>query len=439
MLIDELKDVKSYFENDNEINIVLNTFDYLEHNEKSILANGYHFKEKKNRIFYYENKTKIVMLSICNNNLKTSRLMPDYTNSMVNLTSSIKKFYGLESKYQTSSKLDSYLDKNYKHIVFLILDGLGPYIIKEALKPGDILYDNLKETISAVFPPTTACAIPCSASAKLALETAWLGWENYIKEIDRNIVLFTGENYVTKEPTCINLKKGLMKYDEYFYSLGVDAKDFEPNFRPGGYETFDDLLKGLKKHISKDVSTFTYAYWGEPDSTLHLYGVGSPEANSVIKSLNDSLAKCLKGMKDDTLVIVTADHGHQNVINTKLYEYKDLYAMLERMPSNEGRSLTFKVKKEFHQQFKVKFEHYFSDYYDLYSKDDFLKLGFLGDINKFGYNQRLDDFLGDFIAIASNELYLEYVDFKDDAFHFKSAHAGITKNEMETPLIIIKK
>ena len=55
MLIDELKDVKSYFENDNEINIVLNTFDYLEHNEKSILANGYHFKEKKNRIFYYEN------------------------------------------------------------------------------------------------------------------------------------------------------------------------------------------------------------------------------------------------------------------------------------------------------------------------------------------------------------------------------------------------
>lgn len=229
-----------------------------------------------------------------------------------------------------------------------------------------------------------------------------------------------------------------MKYDEYFYSLGVDAKDFEPNFRPGGYETFDDLLKGLKKHISKDVSTFTYAYWGEPDSTLHLYGVGSPEANSVIKSLNDSLAKGLKGMKDDTLVIVTADHGHQNVINTKLYEYKDLYAMLERMPSNEGRSLTFKVKKEFHQQFKVKFEHYFSDYYDLYSKDDFLKLGFLGDINKFGYNQRLDDFLGDFIAIASNELYLEYVDFKDDAFHFKSAHAGITKNEMETPLIIIK-
>ena len=172
---------------------------------------------------------------------------------------------------------------------------------------------------------------------------------------------------------------------------------------------------------------------------MHLYGVGSPEANSVIKSLNDSLAKGLKGMKDDTLVIVTADHGHQNVINTKLYEYKDLYAMLERMPSNEGRSLTFKVKKEFHQQFKVKFEHYFSDYYDLYSKDDFLKLGFLGDINKFGYNQRLDDFLGDFIAIASNELYLEYVDFKDDAFHFKSAHAGITKNEMETPLIIIKK
>ena len=58
MLIDELKDVKSYFENDNEINIVLNTFDYLEHNEKSILANGYHFKEKKNRIFIMKIRLK---------------------------------------------------------------------------------------------------------------------------------------------------------------------------------------------------------------------------------------------------------------------------------------------------------------------------------------------------------------------------------------------
>ena len=60
--------------------------------------------------------------------------MPDYTNSMVNLTSSIKKFYGLESKYQTSSKLDSYLDKNYKHIVFLILDGLWSLYYKRGFK-----------------------------------------------------------------------------------------------------------------------------------------------------------------------------------------------------------------------------------------------------------------------------------------------------------------
>ncbi|MBS1476855.1 MAG: hypothetical protein HP024_02780 [Acholeplasmatales bacterium] len=51
----------------------------------------------------------------------------------------------------------------------------------------------------------------------------------------------------------------------------------------------------------------------------------------------------------------------------------------------------------------------------------------------------MDDFLGDFIAIANNELHFEYVDSKDKSPHFKSAHAGITKNEMETPLIIIKK
>lgn len=439
MLLEELKDVKSYFETEKEINIELQSFDFLEFNEKIIYDYGFIFKEKKNRIFIYEKNNQKLNLTIFNNNLTTSRLMPDYTNSMVNLAASIQKYYGKESKYPTSFKLDKYFDKEYKHVVFLILDGLGPYIIKNALKPGDILYDNLKETISAVFPPTTACAIPCSASGKLALETSWLGWENYIKELNRNIVLFTGENYVSKEPTGINLKKTLMPYDEYFYSLGADAADLEPSFRPDGYKTFDDLLCALKKHISKNTKTFTYAYWGEPDSTLHLYGVNSLESKQVIKGLNDSITKHLDDIDEDTLIIITADHGHQNVINAKLYEYKELYSMLERMPSNEGRSLTFKVYKEKQSQFREKFEHYFSDYYDIYSKEEFLKLGFLGDASKYGYNQRLDDFLGDFIAIANNELYFEYVDFNDKDFHFKSAHAGITKNEMETPLIIIKK
>lgn len=439
MLLDKLEDIESYFETENEIEVKLKSFDCLEKNEKTILDEGYNFKTKENRCFIYQKENKKIKLSVFNHEIPSSRLMPDYTNSMVNLASSIQKYYGKESKYTSSAKLDKYLDKEYKHVLFLILDGLGPYIIRNALKSGDILYDNLKETISAVFPPTTACAIPCSSSGKLALETAWLGWENYISELNRNLVLFTGENYLTKEGTGINLKKSLMPYDEYFYSLGVDAIDLEPSFKPNGYESLDELLKGFKAFKKAHERTFSYAYWAEPDSTLHLYGVASLEANMQIKKLNDTIKAGLADIDSDTLVIITADHGHQNVINTKLYKYEELYSMLERIPANEGRSLCFKVKDGYHRKFKNQFNHYFSDYYDLYTKEEFLNLGFLGDIKKYGYNQRLDDFLGDFIAIANNELHFEYVDSKDKSLHFKSAHAGITKNEMETPLIIIKK
>lgn len=435
MINEELKDVESYFENDLEINIQLKSFDEFEYNESILKELGYKFIKKESRTFYYE-KDKTIKLTIYNNNLTLDTMMPNYNESMVNLTSSIKKYYNKEITYPTSSKLDKYLNKDYRHILFLILDGLGPYVIEKSLSKGDILFDNLKEKISAVFPPTTACAIPCSASGKLCVETGWLGWQNYIKELNMNVSLFTGSNYVTDENTGVNIRNTYIPYDDYFYSLGVDAKDLEPSFRPDGFDTFDDMMDEFVKRTKLEHKTFTYAYWAEPDKAMHQYGVFFSETTDTLKYLNNVLEDKLKDINDDTLVIITADHGHQDVLNIPLYNYQNLYNMLNRLPSNEGRSLTFSVKEGKKEEFKHLFNHYFDDYFILLTKEEFINQGYFGDVEKYGYNKRLDDFLGDFIAVAINEFSFDVV---PKPYKFKSAHAGLTKNEMETPLIIIKK
>ena len=87
-------------------------------------------------------------------------------------------------------------------------------------------------------------------------------------------------------------------------------------------------------------------------------------------------------------------------------------------------------------KFVKMFHALFGEVFSLYSKRDAIKMGFFGDPN--GYiHARIDDFLGDYVAIATNQFYFN---FKGENNHlFKSHHAGITKDEMEVPVIVIRK
>ena len=74
--------------------------------------------------------------------------------------------------------------------------------------------------------------------------------------------------------------------------------------------------------------------------------------------------------------------------------------------------------------------------FKLFKTKDAIDMGFFGlkdDIR----HERIDDFLADYIAVAINDRYFNYKGIPD--FIFKSHHAGITKDEMSVPLIVIRK
>ncbi len=431
----DLKNVFKYFEKENLIEIELFNFDYFFENIDILKKNGFHLIEEKNLNYYFEGKKKLV-LKINTGYLDLKTKMPDYKDSMVNLVSSFKKYYNRPIEYSTIEDVDNILsEKEYKHVVFLILDGLAPYILNDVLDENSFLRKYFKRSMSAVFPPTTACAIPASASGKLAYQTGWLGWENYFPNLNKHLVLFSGEDYLSHEQTGINIRKDILPYDLFFEDLGVKFDDLEPSFRPDGFLTFRDMLKKIKNISNDNKKTFTYAYWTEPDSTMHRYGVYSNETKEVITKLSNELDELVNNLGDDTVLVITADHGHQDCIPIDLYKFDELYDKLERLPSNEGRALCFKVKSGQEDDFLNLFNLYFKSIYDIYSKEEFLQKGFLGEI-KGELNSYLNDFLGNFIAVAKSNYYFSYV---HTDFIFKSHHAGITKNEMETPLIIYTK
>lgn len=430
----DLGNVLHYVENELEIDITMNDFSSFFKNVAEIEANNYVLIGEDNLVYKFKGPKNLTIKFAVEID-KPSLIKPDYTNSLINIVASFKKYYHKETNVNSIEELDDILKTKYKHIMFLILDGMGANMVNNILDEDDFLRKHFLKTISALYPSTTACAIPASKSGLIAYDTGWLGWNNYFTDLKKSLVLFTGNDYYTGEPTGIDIRKQFLPYDSFFENLGVKYYELEPDFVPNGHKTFRDLLHKFKKITYESEPSFTYAYWNEPDSSFHKNGVYSNESKSVLKNISLELENISSQLNDETLIVITADHGHKDTMTIPLYEFKELNHMLEHEPSNESRALCFKVKQEYKEEFPRLFNRYFNSIYKLYTKDEFIKEGFLGKTSG-KINHYLDEFLGDFIAVAlSNYSFKYYI----NSPNFKAEHSGLTKPEMETPLIIFTK
>ena len=77
----------------------------------------------------FRKNDEIVELEIDRNSPKI--IYPDYSNSSVNLISSIRKNFGYNHKYPSIKEVDDIL--NSKHVCLLVLDGLGVNILEKHL------------------------------------------------------------------------------------------------------------------------------------------------------------------------------------------------------------------------------------------------------------------------------------------------------------------
>jgi hypothetical protein len=82
------------------------------------------------------------------------------------------------------------------------------------------------------------------------------------------------------------------------------------------------------------------------------------------------------------------------------------------------------------QKFEVLFNEYFSNDFDLYTKEDVINSNLFG---KGKENEIFRDILGDYLAIAKTNKTLLY----GGSEILKSQHAGYTDDEIYVPLIVI--
>ena len=378
-------------------------------------------------------------------------IYPDYNNSILNLITSFLKYYNVETNHKSLKELDEKLEKRYKNVVFIILDGMGSHILERVSKNG-IFEKNKVKTITSVYPSTTTAALTTYYSGKPPYETGWIAWSQYFKEYGRALdMLSHKESYQndTLENKRIDVFKDVINYETVFnkiektnpnvnvYEIMPDYSDRKANrsLRANNIEEICEHIKLICSGNKKE--TFTMAYCDNPDGLLHKYGCKSKEVKEMIKNAEKCIEKMRQELSDDTIIVLSADHGHKDINKAyTLLDYPELQECLIMPPSLESRALTFWVHQDKKEKFEYLFKQNFGKEFLLLTKQEFLEKGFLGSGVK---HKKIEDFIGDYIAMSISDSIIVLETYLAEGKKIKeSTHCGLTEDEMEVPLIIIE-
>lgn len=180
------------------------------------------------------------------------------------------------------------------------------------------------------------------------------------------------------------------------------------------------------------------AYCDDPDGTIHNTGVNSEETKEFVKKSELLIKDMIKKLDDDTVVIISADHGHKDIEHVYYLENYEKLLKYTYMPIQlESRCVTFFVKEEDKNKFIKEFNIIFKNDFILLTKKEFIESNILGYGN---IHEKVYDFIGDFVAVSISSSIINI-----SSYYFKgkkvkiSTHCGITKEEMEVPVIVLNK
>ena len=339
-------------------------------------------------------------------------------------------------------------------ILLILMDGLGSHFLTSPDSP-PFLSESMNMTMNTVFPSTTASALTTLSTGLWPSQHGALGWWTYMKEINGPVTTlpFTrmldgislgevgvnGENLFSAETflrTSDREISGLLPSDIYAstfsdYALGGNLVHKYSGMEEG-FRSATNLLK------SKEGPDFLYFYVPDVDSNAHRYGIDHnftkaavTEADRLCGVLRDELGG------SNIRVIITADHGHLEANESEkiAINEKVLRAGLIQQPiSGDARVSYMRLDQESADVTHADLVAFFGDEFQLITNQEAITWQLFGPT----INEVSKDRLGDLIAISNDNSVACWSEEGQSGsmLDLKSFHSGLTKTEMEVPLII---
>lgn len=339
-----------------------------------------------------------------------------------------------------------------RNLVFLIIDGLGDgYLCRNG--GGGQLFGARRQSISAVFPSTTASAITTSFTGLSPLEHGLTGWFTYFGEADcvaaplpfrmrggdvplaargtTAMQLFPGRSYLdTLDSRAIVVSwNAIIESDYNRHHCGrAERRAY------GKLESFVEQVVAAVK--SGPERKFIYAYWWQFDAIAHRFGVGSQKALEHFHEIDRAFQALLARLEGtDTRIVATADHGFVDSMpgeSLSIDECPGLAAMLRLPLCGERRLAWCHVQPGREEEFAARAAQWLGDRADVRPSRELLEEGWLGPGTP---HPRIRERVGDVALVMRERNTVQDRVYGETQFVHIGNHGGTSEDEMRIPLI----
>ncbi|MGL6070891.1 alkaline phosphatase family protein, partial [Craterilacuibacter sp.] len=286
---------------------------------------------------------------------------PDYsgrclTNLVASLASSLGASVALQPQL-AGSVLDD-LETAGRDIALLIVDGMGDAQLSRH-GPHSFLRTHQQDTLTSVFPSTTASAVTSLQTGANPAQhglTGWEMWDAHSRSIVLPLPLNTRYSETTAQPAH-SLASHLFNIPSWFDQIKRPAYALLPqrlinspyschhtgNALRIGHQHWGQLFEQLHDTGKQAAApAFIYAYTAQLDHEMHDVGPDDWAISRTFNRLDEEIERfCQRKRKRPMTLLITADHGFTTTPDEKRLQWEAqpdmLRAKLCRPLSGEGR------------------------------------------------------------------------------------------------------
>ena len=381
---------------------------------------------------------------------------PDYQGGgIVNLMATLLAARGGHASVPGLNALPAAALVGARHIVLLVLDGLGSHWLTRHGAGSKLAADRIAE-MTSVFPPTTASAITTYLTGDAPQQHGLTGWFTWFRELGCVMTVlpgtprYGGVGYAQAGVDLAALLGNRSIFDRMATpSVAVSPahiarSDFNlTHLGPADlvpYEGLKQMFRRAARAIrrAREPSYF-YLYWPGLDGIGHEHGIESVQAKTHFRTIDEHYARFLSDIAGtDAAVLVSADHGHldcrpEDVVH--LADHPDLADCLVLPLCGEPRAAFCYVCPDRVDTFGSYCRDVLGEHFDLFRSRDLLDAGLFGTGVP---HPRLHQRIGDYTLLARGRAVIrDQLPTEKDAGQI-GVHGGLSPEELYVPLCLVR-
>jgi predicted AlkP superfamily pyrophosphatase or phosphodiesterase len=398
---------------------------------------------------------------------------PDYDGGgLVNVAATVLDVLGVRDATDPPPlrALEASLREGVRQVVVVLADGLGLAQLRALTASGDMPFvasilerarrHDRAQLIEAttIFPSTTAAAITTLNTARTPQEHGNIAYFIWLDEfaavtqmlrwgpaVTRRGSFFDDQRVDPREYVKVPSVHGRLRQHggeswviepEIFHNEAMTRMHAaEAGF--AGYYLPSSMSVRLRDLLDQrpwgDAPAYVYAYWAGIDSVAHVSGPQSADHASEAALFDKALERALASRSPgDTLVMLTADHGHAFTDPDKLIDLvgdEQLRSLLRNPIAGEPR-LAF-LHTDHADRVKQHLERRYPETFFFLDREEAIAAGLFGRGAPDIARQRI----GEVLAMLGGDRAASIVKVDGQTFRHRGSHGGMSPEEMRIPIL----